>query len=309
MIGATCRHKTGAFTLVELLVVIAIIGILVALLLPAVQAAREAARRTQCTNQLKQIGLAMHNHMDTFDALPTGGGGVQVARTMKNGIPAGYQSQAWAWGYQILPFLEDQVKYQDANDEVVAQTPVPSYFCPSRRPPIALSGGQWQTADQPRAMIDYAGNAGPAYGVTSGSSGSLNNGTDGVIVKSSGNPIRARHITDGLSSTLLVAEKRMNERYVIQECEPGDNAGYVGGYQDDIVRWGVVPPDRDYDTPHLWLFNLFPRNFQFGSAHVSGMQAALCDGSVHRLSYDVDEDVFRLLCARNDGQPMEMNEL
>lgn len=297
----------AAFTLVELLVVIAIIGVLIALLLPAVQAAREAARRTQCTNHLKQIGLGMHTHMEAFKAFPSGGSGIQPPRTMSNGRPAGYKTQAWSWSYQLLPFIEEQALWENESDAYIARTPVEGYFCPTRRRPIALTGGPWQVFDDPRAMIDYAANAGPADGITSGTGGELNGGTSGAIAR--GKAIKHKDFTDGLSHTLLVAEKLMNSRFVITECQANDNFGYVGGFQDDVVRWGMEPPEQDFERGHFFLFQLFPRNYKFGSAHVSAMQAAFCDGSVHRVTYSVDQEVFRRLSSRNDGEPVSQADL
>src|SRR6476620_4740634 len=125
--------RRGAFTLIELLVVIAIIAILIGLLLPAVQKVREAAARTQCQNNLKQIGLAFHNHHDTYKAFPTGGVGADGPRTMNGTSPATYQTQAWGWAYQILPYIEQGPLYNTTTDATVQATPVPIYFCPSRR--------------------------------------------------------------------------------------------------------------------------------------------------------------------------------
>ena len=138
-----------AFTLVELLVVISIIGILMFLMLPAVQSAREAVRRVQCANHLRQIGLAFLAHHEATEAFPNGGGVMVNPRTWISGgsalsswsagsAAAPFDKQDWAWGYQILPYLDQIALWRNTSDQFVTSTPVATYFCPSRRKPCAL---------------------------------------------------------------------------------------------------------------------------------------------------------------------------
>jgi prepilin-type N-terminal cleavage/methylation domain-containing protein len=133
------RRAVRGFTLVELLVVIAIIGVLVALLLPAVQAAREAARRGQCANQVKQMMLSMHNHESAKKAFPSGGIGpwplIDNYLTGPGGSPFGPDKQGLSWAFQILPYLEGQQVYNIKTNAQLESTAVPMYSCPSRRPP------------------------------------------------------------------------------------------------------------------------------------------------------------------------------
>jgi prepilin-type N-terminal cleavage/methylation domain-containing protein/prepilin-type processing-associated H-X9-DG protein len=129
------KRKRHAFTLVELLVVIAIIGILVALLLPAIQSAREAARRTQCRTNLKNVGLAILNHADSLKVFPTGGvtWGVSIEDYLENGRPVGTDRMGLGWAYQILPYMEEESLHNITTTPQMASVAVPLYICPSRR--------------------------------------------------------------------------------------------------------------------------------------------------------------------------------
>lgn len=186
--NGTPKVRDG-FTLVELLVVIAIIGILVGLLLPAVQAAREAARRMQCKNNVRQIGLALHNYHTTHRKLPPGG--IEV----RPEVPGGRQL---AWSAMILPFMEESSVYQEidfsyafdaAQNENAASRVIETYLCPSTSRTSPRHSG--------RGVTDYGG----IYGerITS-----RNFPPRGVMIHDT--PIRFRDITDGLSRTMVVAE-------------------------------------------------------------------------------------------------------
>jgi prepilin-type N-terminal cleavage/methylation domain-containing protein len=149
-------HRRG-FTLVELLVVIAIIGVLVALLLPAVQAAREAARRTTCSNQLRQMGIGLQNHVSAFGVFPTGGttpnpniANYQSGTTSSPGKPNGPNTQGLGAFYQLLPFLEQNAVKGIITQNQLESTPIPLYNCPSRRG-VTKAGGE----NSP-SLIDYA---------------------------------------------------------------------------------------------------------------------------------------------------------
>ena len=147
------------FTLVELLVVIAIIGILVALLLPAIQAARESARRSQCVNNLKNIGLAVLTHVDTRKVFPTGGtkylqNGFLLEQNIENGKPLGPDRQGLGWAYQILPYMEETAVYQVTKTIDLQEVIIPLYVCPSRR----QGRTAWSSAfNAVMSFIDYAG--------------------------------------------------------------------------------------------------------------------------------------------------------
>lgn len=271
----------GAFTLVELLVVIAIIGILVALLLPAIQSAREAARRSQCQNNLKQIGLAFLNFESSNKQLPSGGWGY-----LWTGDPdlGNGERQPGGWAYTLLPFLEDSAVYNigkglSAAERETAlvqqqQTPIPSFYCPSRRPVGLSQGLQVPINSKPVpgfmvAKSDYAANGGslsptdnkPTYwfkgptltcretypncnwtegGNIKYTREVLTSGPDamdGVVIPRF--PIKLRQVTDGTSKTLLAGEKYMYvDWYASADANvDSDNNAFFQGYDMDVVRW------------------------------------------------------------------------
>ena len=223
----TLRGRRFAFTLIELLVVIALIGVLIALLLPAVQRVRESANRVTCANHLKQIGLACHLHTDVHSYLPDGGGGYWMPRTLKDGLPLTAPHQDWGWAYQILPYIEQENLWRLPVDTDVAKVAVPLYFCPSRRPPQVLPGISSGMPDGPRGAIDYAG-----CGGTDGNFPSDNGGRNGLIIHRND----GSHLTfgKGLHYCLGANLARLEGRVALDEM---------------LNRWPEW--DIDYDTAQL----------------------------------------------------------
>jgi prepilin-type N-terminal cleavage/methylation domain-containing protein/prepilin-type processing-associated H-X9-DG protein len=226
--------RTRGFTLVELLVVIAIIGILVALLLPAIQAAREAARRTQCTNNLKQIGLGILNHHDTARYFPTAGTNTGDFWTgPATGVTANFPR--WGWGYQILPYIEELNVYNMAKSEegtyrpvdenpalgqALVEVPMPIYSCPSRGSrtcAITSDGSLVALGDYAGVIFDLIGTSWENdYDWTSNQGQDLKvRNWQGIIVKGghfNGTyekwpTVSMRQVTDGASHTIAVMEK------------------------------------------------------------------------------------------------------
>lgn len=284
------RHPRG-FTLIELLVVIAIIAILIALLLPAVQQAREAARRTQCKNNLKQIGLALHNYHDIYNNFPIGG--------QRDPVNAG-AVEMWGWGASILPQLEQNSLFNglgigqrrltevlaDANLRPLLQTPLNGFICPSDpHGPLTNGGGPngngrsfngvsgVPAAFRP-SKSNYIGNAGYNDPVAYGNDATLR----GVL--HTGHLYKLRDITDGTSNTILVGERTTF-------CAAGTWAGNRnppgGSWQGACYTLGrtSIPinyPDNAADAC----------TEGFDSKHVGGAQFLFCDGSVHFLSENID---------------------
>jgi prepilin-type N-terminal cleavage/methylation domain-containing protein len=294
-----------AFTLIELLVVIAIIAVLVALLVPAVQVVRESAAKTQCSNNMKQIAIAVNLHYEDFKVMPSGGLDWGSTRTLVSGRPTDWSSQAWGWLYQILPYVEQRSLWQDSSDITVASTPVELYTCPQLRGFCILPySGNSVT---PRFMNDYVGNGGSWGGCSPGGS----NAFDGAFVPSFsvGNRKRTMSMyTDGTSSTLMAGEK-----YVPYNNLYGSNCnndqGYVNGWDNDTIvyaRSDNTDPNftqGSASTPISAPVHILPNgpgcSLTFGSIHNQGCMTVFMDGSVHQISYGVAPATWLALCTIN----------
>jgi prepilin-type N-terminal cleavage/methylation domain-containing protein len=290
-----CRlaHTRPAFTFIELVVVIAIIAILVALLLPAVQKVRDASARSQCSNNLKQIGQGFHYHHQIQGYFPHAGQKWDCPRTEANGLPASGVSQDWGWAYQILPYIEQENAWK-ASAANARKALVPIYFCPARREPMQVQG---------QGMIDYAGISGSTTYYAANPPAPRQNGIVvqvryGDTGEPYNDPVRTRDVTDGLANTLMVADKRLNVG-LLGQAQLDDSDGYWSGFAQEVIRYAGSAPLPDPNTRNPEVFG----DFRAGSSHTGLFQGVLADGSIRTFTYDIElVGVFQPLCQRNDGK-------
>lgn len=319
-----------AFTIIELLIVIFIISLLMQLMLPAVQRARESARRISCQNNLRQIGLACQAHIAATKRFPTGGWGYSWAGDPDRGND---KNQPGGWIYNLLPYLEQQALHTLGSKQVeedkkgsittVCRTPLSVMNCPSRRTPslYPLTDTDLYPMRNTHfldeaAKSDYAVNAGDHFSHGYPGPKSLDEGDSSSYPwdnpdkkhaepsKSTGpiflrSEISPNQITDGMSHTYLVGEKYLNPDAYSNGTNPGDDQPMYCGFDADVTRfaidkWGeLIPPMQDTRGEIRW--------YRFGSPHTSGCHMAYCDGSVRVISYSVDGEVHRAASNRQDG--------
>jgi len=332
--------QTKGITLVELLIVIAIIGLLLQLLLPATQMARESARRTHCQNNLHQIGLATLLHEEATGRFPTGGWSKFWIGDPDRGND---RKQPGGWIYNLLPYIEQQPLHDLGAGETeegkklaatkLMQTAVPVFNCPSRRlsrlyPFTAVPGVNFDSVEK-AAKTDYAGNAGEIYpiqyydgGPTSleeADSGAYD-GWDhtsehtGVIFQIS--EVRMAEITDGTHQTYLVGEKFLDSRVYKTGSVPADDSTMYVGYDTENLRLSgnsdtvflKLMHDNSYLETEVQPGDKKPDNFRFGSIHPSGCNFVFCDGSVRQISFSIDPEINRRHANRQDGEIIEADE-
>lgn len=317
--GRGLGHRAPwALTVNEVLVVITIVGLLVALLLPAVQASREAGRRTQCASHGKQLGLALQQHASARGFYPSNGWGYRWVGVPERGTGI---KQPGGWVYGILGYLEQNdlrdlgrdLPYarQRAVLKKLMQTPLPVLACPTR------SSGRLLPADPAAepfnadwadnvAKTDYAINEGDYITDTRRGPATLQEGDSGQYAwkdtsKATGisyqrSEVQPAMVRDGLSQTYMIGEKYVNRSGYDTSSDPGYDQSAYSGVDLDINRWVLSPPRADDDSDDSRLF---------GSAHPGGCHFVFCDGSLRLISFQIDAEVHRRLGNRRDGKSVD----
>jgi prepilin-type N-terminal cleavage/methylation domain-containing protein len=338
--------RRRGFTLVELLVVISIIGVLVSLILPAVMKAREASNKAQCINNLRQLGIACWSHHNQLGYFPTAGSADYCAplyATLGNAAtPVTGWKQDGGWGFQVLPYLDDDVIWRGNSSNAPPQANKDKmtaalanvdkiFYCPSRRP---LGTRTYKSASYPSqtlyssllntsfkmGLCDYAGCNGsltPPTGIST-----LNNG----IILSQGyetttpqaavrTVVRSTDVTDGITRTLMLGEKAANPHISGGSILNEDDMGFAAAFGSTYTNGVLVPPaGANYNTIRFTANNLLPMKDSdvigatggaFGSAHPGTWNAVMADGSVQQFSYTIDTAVYSAIGTRAGSEAID----
>lgn len=308
------RVRRG-FTLIELLVVIAIIAVLIALLLPAVQQAREAARRTQCKNNLKQIGLALHTYHDTYNRLP-------ISQAMAKN-PAGLNYLQRTWGRSILPFVDQATIFNhwdwskghaSGTNRALTATPIAIFKCPSSVAPTVITvTGTGADVDDPAGptfqagVMEYFGNS-----VNWDFPGRPAGANDAEVAQIQGmipyhtEGIKFAEVTDGLTNTAMVGEVAGGEKRLYAKFIQNGLQHPTQGSWATRNRTGLGPVDQTgtiYLGGNRIMNGANYNGTNYYSFHVGMAHFLLGDGSTRSVSENVDIDTAWKLFVRNDGNP------
>ena len=290
------RKHQSAFTLVELLVTISIVSLLIALTIPAIEAARESARRVTCDNNLRQLGLAAIQHESLQKHFPTNGWGYGWVGDPDKGFG---REQPGGWIYNILPYIEQEAlrtvgagkTFEEKKSllKTVIQTPLRQFVCPTRRSGALLpSGNRYANADSSPlvAKTDYAICEGDF--ITDSQAGPKSNSRADIaeyqwtdVSKATGvsferSEVTAAEILGGLSNTILIGEKYVAADEYETDRDPGFDQSMYAGVDLDISRWTIEPPLQDG--------GLIEQR-RFGSAHHGSCSFVFADGRVERVGY------------------------
>jgi hypothetical protein len=314
--------------------VITIIGVLIGLLLPAVQTVRESARRVQCANNLKQLGLGCLEHLAKAEHYPTGGWGWHWVGDADRGFT---KWQPGGWVYNVLPYIEQEglhmlpgdgdadqitdVQKRGANE--LTHTPLSLLNCPSRRKSVvypkpvngtfvAHNAARNSSGDNVAARSDYAANSGSQghdeyFGGPPRLVGDRWSGWHDVSrcngISFERSEVRSAHVRDGAANTIMLGEKYLNPDHYHTGRVRADNESAYTGFNNDIFR----------STRHEWTpFRDragFSSSMRFGTPHASGCQFVFCDGRVITIGFDVDPMTYSYLGNRKDEQAVDASEL
>jgi prepilin-type N-terminal cleavage/methylation domain-containing protein len=309
------RCRSG-FTLIELLVVIAIIGVLVSLLLPAVQKVRDAALRTRCQNGLKQLGLALHSYHDIYGSLPPGASSI---------LPSPDDHWWWSWMARLMPFYEQDNLYKVA-DEFAHQPGHLSPWGPPANPALAVPQYVLQCPADTRTLVanwvlenpDTNEHITVAFTTFLGVNGThftldpKNDPARGLFFMES--HVRFAEITDGLSSTLMVGERPPSEDGIFGWWFAGEGQHYSTGSGDVVLgtneRNETYPGVCNYYGTRYQFspgsVNNLCDQFHFWSLHAGGANFMLADASVHFFTYGIDPSILPAMATRDGGEVVQL---